>query len=206
MEIGDFINCCTKYDKIEDIIMNLGNNAIVKIVIILYHYNRKNEKEFYLKENEYINKHGEKACKIIRNIESYLAIESKVSSSKQYVILGGQNIESFKINTLPSVEVCLRSLNVIYERIGDTNSFKQIHEVKRFKIDALNNQYIELEFGLKKYYSDDFVPCIIMYMNNESSYSIIPIQDFYNFLYLIKTIQLQTYTLGVLNGFIIPKK
>ena len=206
-EIGNYISYATKYDKVEDTIMVLGNNAIVKLVTLLYHYNKRNEKEFYMKEADYTNKHGEKVWKVIRNIDCFLTIENKQPySNKQFVALRGSDIENFKINELPDIEICLRNTNGLYRKIGNTNSYEQIRLVRKFRINGINNTYIDLEFTLKKYYSDNLIPCVVMYINSDNVYSIIPLQDFYNFTYLLSTIQIQTYAAVTLNSLLIPKK
>lgn len=192
------------YNRLEDILCNVGNNARLKINLNLYRLHSKlNEKEYYLKEIVYTgNKDGQINKKILRTMtDGYLSLENtNLKESKVYIILTGKDLEYMRIFLFPKLEYIIQNYNQIFEirkdnKIYINNAFNNPIEMK-----SPTEQYtLWFKPGIYTKINDETIPCLELYMNSQYVMTSVPFSNLYEFMYILRTIQIQTYLSAMLS-------
>lgn len=186
------------YNRLEDIICFVGNNARLKINLNLYKTHIKdNRKEYYLKEIVYTeNRENSLSRKIVRTMtDGYLSLENlNTKEQKVYIMLSGKDLEYMRIFLLPKLEYLIQNYNQIYEIRKDNKIYINQKFNNPIELQSPTGQYI-LWFkpGIYIKMNDESVPCIELYMNSQHTMTSITFPNLYEFMYIIRTIQLQTY-------------
>lgn len=192
------------YNRLEDILCNVGTNCKLKINLNLYKNNVKtNEKEYYLKEVRYISPRDNQINKkIIRSLtDGYLSLENTNSQeSKVYIILTGKDLEYIRIFLFPKLEYIVQNYNKIFELRKDNKIYINENFEKLIEIQLPSSKCI-LWFkpGLFKKINEEIIPCLEMYMNSQYIMTSISFPNLYEFMYILRTIQIQTYLSSMLS-------
>lgn len=186
------------YNRLEDILCNVGNNARLKINLNLYKtYVKDNKKDYYLKEIVYIeNKENTINRKIVRTMtDGYLSLENtNVKEQKVYIMLFGKDLEYMRIFLLPKLEFLIQNYNQIYEIRKDNKIYINNNFNNPIELQSPTGHYtLWFKPGVYIKSNDESIPCIELYMNSQHTMTSISFPNLYEFMYIIRTIQLQTY-------------
>lgn len=192
------------YNRLEDILCNVGNNARLKINLNLYKtYTKTNQREYYLKEIVYIgNKDNQLNRKIVRTMsDGYLSLENlSTKEQKVYIILSGKDLEYMRIFLLPKLEYLIQNYNNIYEIRKDGKLYINHNFENPIELESPTKNYI-LWFkpGIYVKINEETVPCIDLYMNSQYVMTSILFPNLYEFMYIIRTLQIHTYLSSMLS-------
>lgn len=192
------------YNRLEDILCFVGTNARLKINLNLYKNNiRTNEREYYLKEIRYIGRNNIVSKKIIRTMsDGYLSLENlNQKEDRIYIVMTGKDLEYIRIFLLPKLEFLIQNYNQIFELREDKRIYINENYSNPIQIQLPTSQCI-LWFkpGIYvKMHTEESIPCIEMYMNSQYIMSSISFPNLYEFIYILRTLQIQTYLSSMLS-------
>lgn len=196
------------YNSIQDFVMYVGNNAVLKICLKLYK-NKRNTREYYYDEYQYSDRNNYICRNINRNIDCYLVLDSfpdKETKEKESMILKGTDIELMKMMVIPHLESWVSNFNKLYE-YRENNKLYLINYIKPIEVELFtksltgSSNKLKFELGIFKTYTEELFPCIDIYMNTEYTRTQLVAKSIFDFLYFMKTIQLQTYASTMLAYF-----
>lgn len=182
------------YSRLQDILMTLGTNAVLKVNANLY-YDKKsnNSREFYKSEIQYINKNGKLSRKVLRKIDGSLMIENMkaFNGKKEIVIIRAGDIELLRMILLPWFETVIKEFNEIYAiRDGKLYIEKEVNAIEL----VLGSSKLWFKPGIySNTYTNEIIPCMDMYINNIENISKMPYDSIYGFIHIIRLFQLHTY-------------
>ena len=192
------------YNKIQDRVMFLSYYFIINANVILYSNSEKYGRRSYYKEIEYNDKNDNYARKISREFDCYLSMENlkAVNNVKEFIILRGRDLEFLRIILLPYLNLYLDNISKIYEnrdgKVYINNS--SIGGVCKFRLISSNNILSFSPGIIKNTYDDSYTQCIDFIINDNVN-NIIKINhsNLYEFIYMIRTFQIQLYGSTMIN-------
>lgn len=197
-------NDLSLYSKITDDMMLLGTNMIVRMNVILYSNSEKYGRKYYYREVQYLDRTMEiPTRKISRSFEAFLSIENlkAVNTHKEFFVIRGRDIEFMRLILIPTLENMLTTYNEMYE-------------FRKGKLYLTNPKVANVNLGteefpkvltfrpaIRKLYSDKLEPVLMVMINNdEQTASYVSYSTMFGFLYLIRTLQLDTYGAIMINS------
>lgn len=201
LEQSRFMNQMGVYNKIQDRLMYLGNNAIINMVIMLYSENEKYGRRYYYREVKYnSNSINVPIKKISREFDAYITLENlkPVNGIKEFIIIRGRDLELMRMSLLPKFENMIQNFDSIFElRKG---KMYVTDKVKPFAVDIGATKSLLFVPGMRKLYNDEMLPCIDLYLNSSSDNVVsLTFPQLYEFMYLIRTFQIHQYAVAMLN-------
>lgn len=201
LEQSRFMNQIGVYNKIQDRLMYLGNNAILNMVIMLYSDNEKYGRRYYYREVRYNSSSTNIPIKkITRDFDAYLTLENlkPVNNIKEFMIIRGRDLELMRMFLLPKLEYIIQNFDSIFEmRKG---KMYVTDKVKPFAVDIGSTKSLLFVPGMRKMYNDDMQPCVDLYLNSSSDNMVsLSFPQLYEFMYLIRTFQIHQYAVAMLN-------
>lgn len=201
LEQNRFMNQTGMYNKIQDRLMYLGNNAVLSIVIMLYSEHEKYGRRYYYKETKYLsNKTNMPTKKMSREFDSFLVLENlkPVGNVKEFITIRGKDLELMRMFLLPKLEYIIQNFDSIYE-MRDGKMYVT-DNIQPFEIDVGASKSLLFVPGIRKMYSEELQPCIDMYFNgNTANMVYLSYAQVYEFMYLIRTFQIHQYAATMLN-------
>ena len=201
LEQSRFMNQMGVYNKIQDRLMYLGNNAIINMVIMLYSESEKYGRRYYYREVKYnSNSINVPIKKISREFDAYITLENlkPVNGIKEFIIIRGRDLELMRMSLLPKFENMIQNFDSIFEmRKG---KMYVTDKVKPFAVDIGATKSLLFVPGMRKLYNDEMLPCIDLYLNSSSDNVVsLTFPQLYEFMYLIRTFQIHQYAVAMLN-------
>lgn len=190
------------YSRIQDTLMTLGTNAIVKMNVNLYFDTRSNNRDYYRNEVQFIDKKGNLSRKIIRRIDGIITIENmKVSNGKKdFVIIRACDLEMMRLSLLPWFENFISKMSEIYS-LRDDKLYLDENVVQPIEVALVGHSKLWFKPSLlKNNYTEEISPCIDMYMNTPENVSKIPMDSIYGFMHIIRLFQMHQYIATVLSS------
>ena len=190
------------YTRLQDTLMTLGTNAVVKVSANLYYEKKSNNtRDFYRNEIQYISKSGKLARKVLRRIDGVLMIENMkaVGSKKEAIMIRAGDIELMRVILLPWFETVIREFHEIYAvREGKLYIDKEVNAIEIvvgpakiwFKPGMYSNQY-----------TNEVSPCMDMYLNDPENVSKVPYDSIYAFMHILRLFQLHQYIATMLAAY-----
>ena len=198
------------YSKLTDEIMFFGNNAVIRVNVLLYRNDTRTGKVggngfYYYKENQFTNKNGIVTRSITRNIDVYLSIENlkkshRESNMREYMVLRGRDIEMMRILLLPKLEYLVSYLNETFQyREGKLYLDENI---KTIEVEIGNgDKALYFRPGVHKLFNDELTPCLEVYLNSPKNVSLMNIGNVYEFIYFIRNINIYQYAASMLAAY-----
>ena len=181
------------YSRLQDTLMTLGTNAVVKVIANLYYEKKNNTRDYYKNEVQYISKSGKLARKVMRRIDGALMIENMrpVGSKKEVIIIRAGDIELMRVILLPWFERVIHEFNDIYAlRDGKLYIEKEVNAIEI----VLGQSKIWFKPGiLSNSITQEVAPCMDLYLNDPENISKIPYDSIYSFMHIIRLLQLHQY-------------
>lgn len=184
------------YNRIQDDLLILGTNAIVKMNLIFYR-TKEDRRDFYYREVQYVDKHGNLVRKMARNLlESFISIENLKPMNnegfREFIVLRGRDLEFFRIYLLPKLEYIVTHTEEIYE-VRDGNMYVN-EKGASIKIELNNREkFLVFKPAAHKMYNDEMMPCIEIYLNNPYNNTIVSLAGILDFMHFIRNFNIQMY-------------
>lgn len=187
------------YTKIQDRLMLIGHNGIMHMNTILYSTSEKYGRRYYYKETQYIDKSGIPVRKICRDHDAYLSIENIKPTEKNYkefICLRGKDIEYFNLMIRPYILSILQN---------ESNEF--FEEKEKDKWICNSDKAITYDIGTKliifkpevSYITETYtIPSIALYMNDLDNKNVLYLNQIYEFLYIMRNINIFEYASSML--------
>lgn len=189
------------YSRLQDVLMTLGTNAILKVNVNLYQDRRNNSREYYRGEVQYLNKSGKLSRKVIRKIDAVLLIENMkpFNKKKEVIAVRAGDIELMRLLLLPWLEDIVKDLGSVY-------AFKDeklciIKELPAMEI-SLGTSKIWFKPGIfSNTYTNEVNPCLDLCLNDPDNISKIPYESVSAFMGILRLFQLHQYAATMLASF-----
>lgn len=189
------------YSRLQDTIMTLGTNALLKVNVNLYNEKKTNPREYYRNEIQYVNRNGNLSRKVTRKIEAVLLIENMkaFNGKKEVVAVRPGDLELMRIVLLPWLENILKEFNEIYS-LHDGKLYIE-KDIPAIEI-ALGPSKIWFKPGIySNTYSDEISPCLNLSINDPDNVSKIPYDSVYALIHIIRLFQIQQYAATMIASF-----
>lgn len=187
------------YNKVQDRIMMMGNNAFLNMNLMLYSDSEKYGRRYYYKEFKYVSeKAGGEVKKLLREYDAYMSLENikPVNNIKEFIVIRGRDLELMRMALLPKLESIIQNFDTIYEMRGKKMYISD--SIKPFQIDVNNKPLIFLP-GIRKMYTEELLPCVDVYLNgNPENVVSMSFNQVYEFMYIVRTFQIQLYAASML--------
>jgi hypothetical protein len=193
------------YSTLQDTLVILGSNAILKMNVLLYREGKNNQRQYFYSEAQYMDKNGYLSRMMRRNINTFLTLENiaAVNGVREYIVIRGRDLELLRMFLLPKLETIIQNFNEIFEMRDNKLYLNDI--VKPIEITfSSREKTIWLKPGLHKLYSDEVVPCIELYLNSINNMSVLNFSMIYEFMYIIRTFDIYGYASNMISYFGIP--
>lgn len=182
------------YTRLQDTLMTLGTNAVLKVSANLYYEKKANNtRDFYKSEIQYITKNGKLARKILRKIDGVLMIENMkaVGTKKEAIMIRAGDIELMRVILLPWFETVIREFHEIYAiREGKLYIDKEVNAIEI----VIGQSKIWFKPGMySNQYTQEVSPCMDMYLNDTENVSKVPYDSIYAFMHVLRLLQLHQY-------------
>lgn len=197
------------YGKLTDFIMYLGSNMVMNMNVMLYTISeRYNDRRFFYKEVQYIDKAGYFTRKLTRHIDAFITLENiRSSSTKEFMSLRSKELEFLRYAMIPKLEWFLTNQSELFVRRENNKVY--INETKdltlekmTFMINISDKNYLILRPGVHKLYNDDLEGCIEVYMNgNVNTMSVMRFNELYGLIRFIRLFDIHTYASSMLNSY-----
>lgn len=190
------------YNKIQDKIMFLGMNAILKMNVVLYtggYMDPNKGKKYYYGEVKYTDDEGLNRKKINRNFDAYLTIENvkpTEAGAKETIIIRGAQLELMRLTLLPILEKIVLQPELFYE---SRNKKLYLGEAPATTIECGNNKFLLFAPGIHKLYNEDLQPCVDLYLSNETNISSMSFNTVLQFMNFIRTFSIYQYACTMIN-------
>ena len=185
------------YSKLQDVVMFLGNNAVIKMNVMLYHTNRRgvngNERQYFYRETQYLDTNGNLCRGVQRTFNSFLTLENLkpgVDGIKQCIFIRAGELELMRIMLLPRLENYIAKMGEIYE-MRENKLYINESVVNPIQID-IGNQTIWFKPGIFKKYDGSLIPAVNMYLNSLTNYVTLTYNEIYTLMYHIRTFDIYT--------------
>ena len=194
------------YNRLVDDLMFLGSNAILRMNVLLYQNGRgANQRSYYYKETQYIDKNGLLVRKAQRMIDSYLTIENlkPVGNDREYIVLKGRDLELMRIFLLPKLETIVQNFGEVYQV---RNGHLYVNEnIKAIEVEiAAREKILWFKPGAHKLFSDEVIPAMELYLNSPNNMTVMTFQTVYELMYFIRTFQIHQYAATMLAYYNTP--
>lgn len=189
------------YTRIQDHLMTMGTNAILRVSVNLYSI-KKNGREYYKNEIQYFDKQGNLARKIARRIDGVLTIENMkpFNGKKEYIVIRSSELELMRIILLPWFEHIIKEFNSIYQVLDD--KLHIVREIAAIELDTPGNTKLWFKPGIySNDYTEEVSPCMDMFLNDPENISKVPYDSIYGFMHILRTFQLHQYISTMLASF-----
>lgn len=189
------------YSRLQDTIMTLGTNALLKVNVNLYNEKKTNPREYYRGEVQYINRNGKLSRKVTRKIEGVLLIENMkaFNGKKEIVAIRPGDLELMRIVLLPWLENILKEFNNIYS-LQDGKLYV-VKEIPAIEI-ALGPSKIWFKPGIySNTYTEEISPCLNLSINDPDNISKIPYDSVYALIHIIRLFQIHQYAATMIASF-----
>lgn len=189
------------YNKIEDIMYFLGQNAVLKMNLSMYQNSERYGRRSYHQEIQYYNqKAGEKVVNIKRSFDYFASIENlkPVGRMKEYIIIRQQDIFLLR-----------KVMNSVFDLFN--KEFDNMF-VKKNGVVTLRNKITPIEFSglsLGKYLifspaimekaSGEKVGCIQLSLSSPDNSVLMSISKYSGFLECINNMDMFSYAQGMLS-------
>ena len=190
------------YNKIQDKIMFLGMNAILKMNVVLYtggFMDPNKGKKYYYGEVKYTDDEGINRKKINRTFDAFLTIENikqTEGGNKESVIIRGAQLELMRLTLLPKLEKMILEPETIFE---SRNNKLYVKEAPATTIECSNNKFLVFAPGIHKLYNEDLQPCLDMYLNNEMNINSMSFNTVLQLINFIRTFSIYQYACTMVN-------
>ena len=197
------------YNRLVDDILILGNNAILRMNVVLY-YNRNKpsgqpQREYYHRETQYIDKNGLLSRKVHRNYDAFLTLENlrPVGGNKEYILLFGRDLELMRIFLMPKLEAMVQNFGDVFQvRSGKLYVNEKLRPIE-VELSS-KDKYLWFKPGVHKLFNDEVVPAMELYLNSPNNVSIMSFQNVYELIYIMRTFQIHLYASNMLAAFSHP--
>jgi len=189
------------YSRLQDTLMTLGTNALLKVNVNLYSEKKNNQREYYRGEVQYISRSGKLSRKVTRKIEGVLLIENMkpFNGKKDVVAIRPGDLELMRIVLLPWLEHILKEFNEIYS-LQDGKLY--IAKEKAAMEIALGPAKIWFKPGIySNTYTNEISPCLNLSINDPDNISKIPYDSVYAFMHIIRLFQIHQYAATMIAAF-----
>ena len=172
------------YNKVQDKIMFLGMNAILKMNVVLYtggYMDPNKGKKYYYGEVKYTDDEGLDKKKINRSFDAYLTIENikpTEAGTKENIIIRGAQLELMRLTLLPTLEKIVLQPELFYE---SRNKKLYLGEAPATTIECGNNKFLDL------------------YLSNETNISSMSFNTVLQFMNFIRTFSIYQYACTMIN-------
>ena len=192
------------YNKMQDVLMFLGSNAVLKMNVLLYHINRRRyngqpERQYFYRETQYLDQYGNLGRGIQRTYNAFISLENLKPGGdgiKQYIMIRTSEIELMRIMLIPKLESYILNMSSIYEtREGKLYVNEGI--VKTIQIE-LGEQTIWFKPSVRKRYDGTVEPAVDMFLNNISNVNTLGYTEIYSLLNIIRTFDIFAYAANML--------
>lgn len=190
------------YSRIQDTLMTLGTNAILKMNVNLYFDKRSNGRDYYRNEVQFIDKNGHLSRKVIRRIDGIITIENMkvINGKKDFVIIRACDLEMMRLLLLPWFEKVISEMNNIYS-MRDDKLYLDESVVNPIEVSLVGHSKLWFKPSLiKNTYNEEISPCIDMFMNTPENVSKIPMDSVYGFMHILRLFQMHQYIATVLSS------
>jgi len=191
------------YNRLQDDLMFLGNNAVVRMNIALYRLKDHNQREYYYGETQYVDKNGYLTRRMTRRIDPFLSIESMkndAAGNREYFVLRGKDIEFLRLFVIPKLEYIVTHFTEVFEA-RDGKIYINDADKHSIQVDLNYGKFMVFKPGVRKMYNDELQPVIDVYLNNTTTMTSMTIAQACEFMYLIRTIQIHQYAASMLAFF-----
>lgn len=192
------------YNKIQDDIMFLARNAILRMNVILYPKSEKYGRRLYYSEIEYEdNITNSPTRKIMRSFDYYLSIENikpiEGTEEKEFIIVRDKDLELMYHFLYPKLLKMMQS-NDTWEKRKDNKLYLK-KNIKPVQIEMSSmGKFLVFEPGITVLLdNNEQIPCINLYLNSKSNMVKIPFGNIYSLLNIIRTFQIQIYASSMVN-------
>jgi hypothetical protein len=188
------------YNKFTDNLLYLGSNALLSMNVVLYKYsNDGSNRDYFYREVQYLDKFGNVCRKGTRNIDAFLTISNltAVGGYKESIIVRGRDLEMLRVFLIPKLETIIQNFQEVFQ-YRENNKLYVNETIKPISIDMSGNKYLVFKPGVHKLYSEKVIPCMEMYLNSPDNISVLTFQTVYDFMYIIRTFQIQNYASNML--------
>lgn len=189
------------YSRLQDTLMTLGTNALLKVNVNLYNEKKSTPREYYRGEVQYVNRNGKLSRKVTRKIEAVLLIENMkaFNGKKEVVAVRPGDLELMRIVLLPRLEDILKDFNNIYS-LQDGKLY--IAKEKPAVEIALGPSKIWFKPGIySNTYTDEISPCLNLSINDPDNVSKMPYDTVYAFMHILRLFQIQQYAATMIASF-----
>ena len=189
------------YAKLQDFIAYLGNNAILRMNVLLYHTPKNaTYRDYYHREYQYTDKTGELSRKVVRFIDGFLTVENykAVNNIKESISLRGRDLQLLKMTLVPKLIYIIENAAKIYEN-RDGKIYVNDKDLQ-LKVDC-GQKSLVFKPGVVKDEDDVLNPCIEMYLNSYENMSSLKFNYVYELIYIINTFNIYTYASTMVNYF-----
>lgn len=190
------------YNKIQDKIMFLGMNAVLKMNVVLYtggYMDPNKGKKYYYSEVKYTDDEGINRKKINRSFDAYLTIENirqTEGGTKESVVIRGAQLELMRLSLLPKLENMILNPESIFESRKGKLYVKQTPATT---IECSSGKFLLFAPGIHKLYNEDLQPCLDMYLNNETNVTSISFNTVLQLINFIRTFSIYQYACTMIN-------
>ena len=191
------------YNKMQDVLMFLGSNAVLKMNVLLYHVNRKRnngaERQYFYRETQYLDQYGNLARGIQRTYNAFLSLENLKPGGdgiKHFITIRISEIELMRIMLIPKLEGYIMNMNSIYE-IRENKLYINDGVVKPIQIE-LGEQTMWFKPSIKKRYDGNLEPAIDMFLNNIKNVNTLTYNEIYGLINIIRTFDIYAYAANML--------
>lgn len=190
------------YTRLQDTLMTMGTNAILKLTVNLYQDKKNVGREYYRNEVQYFDKKGNLSRKVVRKIDGVLMLENMkpFAGKKEYIVIRSSELELMRIILLPYLENIIKDFNNIYQVANG-----KLHIVKEqaaIELSMPGDAKLWFKPGIySNTYNDDVTPCMDMFINSPDNISKIPYDSIYAFMHILRNFQLHQYIATVLAAY-----
>lgn len=190
------------YNKMEDNIMYLGSNAILKMNVNLYNQSEKYGRRSYHQEVQYYNeKIGQKTIILKRSFDYFATIENlkPVDHIKEYIMLRQQDIFLLRKVVNSVYEKYIENFDNIFTRKGGIVTIKKTLPIELG--DLTRGKYLVFIPDIIEGMSGEKTPAIRINLSSPTNYVLMGINNFYGFIETMNNMDMFGYAQTMLSYF-----
>lgn len=191
------------YSKIQDNLMFLGHNAILKMNVLLYKTNRRGvnntDRSYFYSETQYLDMNGNLARGIKRNYNAFLTLENLKPGGdgiKQSIVIHANDLELMRMMLIPKLEHYIFMSENIFE-YRDNKLYINDNVVKPIQIDV-GNGAIWFKPAIHVNYDGSAMRAVNMYINSIKNVNTLTFKELFSFIYVIRSFDLFNYASNML--------